>query len=825
MRMKPGTPVRYYMLALTAQLNVAEVLCSEIKLKTQVDMTHKASRVTTPAINPPSSTTLISFNIAAQAPLKLTSNNYSDWLIQFCSLLIGYDLLGFVDGFKTCPPPTLTTDNVQVPNPAYSLWIWQDQLLLNAIISALSPTLIPFIASSSTSLEAWSMLAKTYASPSWGRIMQLKAQLSHPVKGTKSITEFLQGIKAHVDALALMGVSVDAEDLTLKILNVLDDTYKELSLEAQLLVSTLKPNSWSPSKSPPVQPLPFLHIATNDLHPLAPHGQPLHLVRGTITLLPLGILVKDLSTGNLLLTCPCNQGVYVWPHSTLCPPSPSAYQAMSESTLLCHARLGHPSSDILRHLVSSKLVESVFPYSTTTTLSNLPATDSHADVVASSSLVPPTLEVPIIPPVVPSPETPPITRPLTPPVPTAPPPPHPMTTRSRNHIIKPNPKYSLNTTTSLVDQEPTCVTTALRDYCWRTAMSEEFDALLCNGTWDLVPPHHSHKLVGCKWVFRIKRASDGQVNRFKARLVAKGFHQRPGIDFSDTFSPVVKPTTIRVILSLAVQRGWPLRQLDVNNAFIQGSLEDENAKPVHTPLTTSSTLFVYDGTPLADATAYRQVIGSLQYLLLTRPNIAFAVNRLSQFMCAPSEHHWGAVKRLLRYLNGTIQYGLHLRPSDSISLHGFTDSDWAGNPDDKCSTAAYIMFLGPNPVSWISKKQRTVARSSTEVEYRAIAIGAAEISWLCSLLSELGITLPSTPVIYSDNIGATYLCANRIFHSRMKHIALDYHFVRDLVQRACLRVSHVSSADQLADALTKPLSSARLRQLIHKIGVSLEPPS
>jgi hypothetical protein len=105
-------------------------------------------------------------------------------------------------------------------------------------------------------------------------------------------------------------------------------------------------------------------------------------------------------------------------------------------------------------------------------------------------------------------------------------------------------------------------------------MLDEFNALLHNGTWDLVPPSSSPNLVSCKWVFRIKRNSDGTVDRYKARLVAKGFHKRPGIDYKETFSPVIKPTTIRIVLSLAVTNGWPLRQLDINNAFLHGTLSE-----------------------------------------------------------------------------------------------------------------------------------------------------------------------------------------------------------------------------------------------------------
>lgn len=250
-----------------------------------------------------------------------------------------------------------------------------------------------------------------------------------------------------------------------------------------------------------------------------------------------------------------------------------------------------------------------------------------------------------------------------------------------------------------------------------------------------------------------------------------------------------------------------------------------DSNPVETPKAASTRLHLADGSAPADASVYRQALGGLQYLSFTRPDISFAVNKLSQFMHAPTVTHLGAVKRLFRYLNGMRDFGVWLRPSSAMPLHCFSDADWGGNCDDRSSTGAYVVFLGPNPISWSSKKQHSVARSSTEAEYRAIASAAAEVRWLHSLLRELHVPLPAAPVIYSDNIGTTYLCANPVFHSRMKHISIDYHFVRQLVQNGSLRVAHVSSADQLADALTKHLSRPRLLLLMSKIGVSSGPPS
>lgn len=150
----------------------------------------------------------------------------------------------------------------------------------------------------------------------------------------------------------------------------------------------------------------------------------------------------------------------------------------------------------------------------------------------------------------------------------------------------------------------------------------------------------------------------------------------------------------------------------------------------------------------------------------------------------------------------------------------FFDAEWAGNKDDYTSTSAYLVYLGRNPISWSSKNQRTVAHSSMEVEYRSIAATTSELSWISSLLSELGVSISSQPVIYCDNVSATSLCSNHVFHSRMKYVALDYHFIRERVQSGALCVAHVSSEDQLVDALTKPLPRTRFLTLKSKIGIS-----
>jgi len=269
---------------------------------------------------------------------------------------------------------------------------------------------------------------------------------------------------------------------------------------------------------------------------------------------------------------------------------------------------------------------------------------------------------------------------------------------------------------------------------------------------------------------------------------------------------------------IPVQQGLFLSQ----NRYIHDLLIRLNmagAKTVHTPMSVSTKLLLDDGSANCDATEYRRTIGSLQYLSLTRPDLGFAVNRLAQFMHKPTVIHWQHVKRLLRYVKQTMHFGLLLRRQSHPVLRGFSDADWGGNLDDRKSTTAYIIFLGNNPISWRTRKQKAVARSSMEAEYRALATAASDIAWIKSLLDELGLMLREPPLLLCDNVGATQLSLNPVLHSRMKHIAIDLHFVREFVHRGHLRVAHVHTDDQLADLLTKPLSRSRFTLLRDKINV------
>lgn len=248
-----------------------------------------------------------------------------------------------------------------------------------------------------------------------------------------------------------------------------------------------------------------------------------------------------------------------------------------------------------------------------------------------------------------------------------------------------------------------------------------------------------------------------------------------------------------------------------------------NCKPASTPMTPSVTITPLDGQPLQSPTEFRSLVGALQYLALTRPDVSFTVNNLSQFMHKPTTHHWAALKRLLRYLHGTITNGLFFHKQSPLILHAFTDADWAGDKSTYRSTTGYIVYLGSHPIAWSSKRQTTLARSSTEAEFRAVASTTTEIQWLMSLLSEIGFHPKVTPTVYCDNLSAVHYSANPVFHSRMKHLALDFHFVREKVQQGTLRVTHIKGDDQLADGLTKPLLKDRFHLLFRKIGLNSRP--
>ncbi|KAK6151891.1 hypothetical protein DH2020_014526 [Rehmannia glutinosa] len=250
----------------------------------------------------------------------------------------------------------------------------------------------------------------------------------------------------------------------------------------------------------------------------------------------------------------------------------------------------------------------------------------------------------------------------------------------------------------------------------------------------------------------------------------------------------------------------------------------KDAKGLTTPMVNSPPLSRYDGQPFVDVSLYRSIVGGLHYVTVTRPEISYSVNKVSQFMQAPSDKHWKALKRILRYLAGTLHLGLQFTPSNSLSLTAYADADWGADPDDRRSTSGFCIFMGNNLISWSSKKQPLVSRSSTEAEYRSLAYAICDLIWLQSLFQELKIPQQTNPVVWVDNQSAISLAKNPIHHSRTKHFELDLHFIREKVLHNLIRVQYVPSLDQIADLFTKPLSGQFFTRLRNKLNIVPTPP-
>ncbi|XP_071708189.1 uncharacterized protein [Rutidosis leptorrhynchoides] len=466
--------------------------------------------------------------------------------------------------------------------------------------------------------------------------------------------------------------------------------------------------------------------------------------------------------------------------------------------------------------------------------------------------------------------------------------------------------------------EPKTYKQAACDQNWVDAMNLEMAALNRNNTWEITELPPDRIPIGNKWVYRIKYKSNGEIERYKARLVTKGYSQQEGIDYEETFSPVVKHATIRCIVTLAVNNNWPMFQLDVNDAFLYGDLYEEvymtllegyfsendnrvcklnkslyglkqaprkwneklnsalvehdfkqstcdyslyvkssdnvfiailvyvdeivvtgnnlneiekfklflklkfqikdlgklkyflgieilnnekgicmnqrkycldllsdygmlGCKPANTPI--ESNLYVAcdpsEKDPLlSNITEYQKLIGRLIYLTLTRPDISYAVQVLSQFMHAALQSHLNLAFRVLRYLKCAPGKGIQFVKGNGLDVYAYCDADWGKCKVMRKSVSRYLVYFCGSLISWKSKKQDIVARSSAEAEYRAMAAAACEIVWIKNLLQELNINLKLPFNLFCDNNSAIQIAANPVFHERTKYFEIDIHFIR-----------------------------------------------
>ncbi|KAJ7951749.1 Retrovirus-related Pol polyprotein from transposon TNT 1-94 [Quillaja saponaria] len=245
----------------------------------------------------------------------------------------------------------------------------------------------------------------------------------------------------------------------------------------------------------------------------------------------------------------------------------------------------------------------------------------------------------------------------------------------------------------------------------------------------------------------------------------------------------------------------------------------EEAKPKPTPMEPHIKLQKDEGKPLMDSQKFRQLVGCLIYLTITRPDLSYAVSVISQFMENPQLSHWDAGRRILRYVKSTVDYGLLYKKNGEFLLNGFVDSDWAGDINDRRSTTGYYFNMGSAAISWCSKKQPNVALSSAEAEYCASTVAAQECVWLKQLISNICRKVDYPIAMRCDNESAIKLASNLVFHARTKHIEVQHHFIQEKVLEQVIEIKNISTGDQIADVFTKALAKPKLELFRDALGL------
>ncbi|XP_071732931.1 secreted RxLR effector protein 161-like [Rutidosis leptorrhynchoides] len=226
-----------------------------------------------------------------------------------------------------------------------------------------------------------------------------------------------------------------------------------------------------------------------------------------------------------------------------------------------------------------------------------------------------------------------------------------------------------------------------------------------------------------------------------------------------------------------------------------------------------------DGDLFINPEKYRRIVGKLNYLTLTRLDIAFPVSVVSQFLSSPRTSHWDVVTHILKYLKDTPGHGILYQNHGHHTIEGFSDADYNGDPTTKRSTTCYCVFVGGNLVSWRSKKRKVVSRSSAESEYRAMAQTTCELIWIGNILGEIGFAQSESMNLWGDNKSAIHIANNPVFHERTKHIEVDCHFTREKLEEGIIRIPHIKSNEQLADIFTKALPGNCIRRFYGKLGM------
>ncbi|KAH9651790.1 hypothetical protein KPL70_026888 [Citrus sinensis] len=313
------------------------------------------------------------------------------------------------------------------------------------------------------------------------------------------------------------------------------------------------------------------------------------------------------------------------------------------------------------------------------------------------------------------------------------------------------------------------------------------------------PEVHRSTTIGNKWVYKIKRDGNDQVERYRARLVVKGYAQKEGIDFNEIFSPVVRLTTVRIVLAILSSDNCAYyKRFEDNDSIILLLYVDDMliAGPNKDRIQELKAQLAREF-EMKDLGPANKILGI--------PDIAQAVGAVSRYMANPGGEHWIAVKRILRYIRGTSDVALCYGESE-FTVRGYVDSDFARDLDKRKSTTGYVFTLAGAAVSWVSKLQTVVALSTTEAEYMAATQACKEAIWIQRLLEELGHGQEKISV-FCDSQSALHFARNPAFHSRTKHIGVQYHFVREVVEDGSVDLQKIHTKENLADVLTKPINT------------------
>ncbi|GKB63106.1 ribonuclease H-like domain-containing protein [Tanacetum coccineum] len=364
---------------------------------------------------------------------------------------------------------------------------------------------------------------------------------------------------------------------------------------------------------------------------------------------------------------------------------------------------------------------------------------------------------------------------------------HPMVMYFR--VVTHRPTEPLNLHVPSIFRLPKSYHDAFNDPNWQNAMRDEYTALIKNKTWTLVPRPPDTNIVRwsdttcyCMLVILFSQL----LSESLLQQIIRSLHQ----EFA-----MIDLGPLNYFLGISVTRDSSRLFLSQKKYAIEilDRAHMDNCNPSQTPIDTESKL------------------GS--------DDISYAIQQVCLYMHDPWEPHFSALKRILRYARGTLNYGLQLFSSSSTDLVAYSDADWVGCPTTCRSSSGYCVFLGNNLLSWSSKRQPTLSHSSTKAEYRGVANAVAETCWLRNLLCELHTPLSSATLVYCDNVSAVYLSCNSVQHHRTKHTEIDIHFVCDLVAAGQVRVLHVPSRYQFADIFTKGLPSALFEEFRYSLSV------